>query len=163
MVKGILGVDIGGVIIDRVRNDGTDTAFKSKRYLETTAIPGVFLSLAKLRERFNGEIFVVSKAGLETELKTRDWLNRKGFYDLTGINPGDVHYCRERKEKAPICEWLGITHFIDDRLEVLSYLYSVPNKYLFGFQDKKEIEKHKQHLSKVVHVESWKEVLRIIK
>ncbi|HJZ19149.1 MAG TPA: hypothetical protein VJ208_03525 [Candidatus Nanoarchaeia archaeon] len=42
MVKGILGVDIGGVIIDRVRNDGTDTAFKSKRYLETTAIPGVF-------------------------------------------------------------------------------------------------------------------------
>src|SRR3970040_1117951 len=134
MVKGILGVDIGGVIIDRVRNDGTDTAFKSKRYLETTAIPGVFSSLAKLRERFNGEIFVVSKAGLETELKTRDWLNHKGFYDLTGINPGDVHYCRERKEKAPICEWLGITHFIDDRLEILSYMYSVPNKYLFGFQ-----------------------------
>ena len=34
-----LGVDIGGVIIDRA-NDRTDTSFFGGNYLETTAVPG---------------------------------------------------------------------------------------------------------------------------
>lgn len=42
-----LGVDIGGVIINRV-NDDTDTSFFGDNYLATTATPGVFWALAQL-------------------------------------------------------------------------------------------------------------------
>jgi hypothetical protein len=38
---------------------------------------------------------------------------------------------REREEKADICERVGITHFVDDQLEVLVHLTSVPYRYLF--------------------------------
>ena len=155
-----LGVDVGGVIIDRVRNDGTDTAFKGEKYLETTAVPFVFYALLKLRERFE-HVYVVSKCGLTIELKTRVWLKQKGFCDLTGISPANVHYCRERREKAPICEWLGITHFIDDRLEVLNYLETVENKYLFGPQNLEDLEQVKG-LPSIILVDSWKEVLQKI-
>ena len=155
-----LGVDVGGVIIDRVRNDGTDTAFKGEKYLETTAVPFVFYALLKLRERFE-HVYVVSKCGLTIELKTRDWLKHKGFYNFTGISPANVHYCRERWEKAPICKWLGITHFIDDRLEVLNYLETVENKYLFGPQNLEDLEQVK-NLPSIILVDSWKEVLQKI-
>lgn len=161
MGERILGVDIGGVIIDRVRNDGTDTAFKGERYLETTAVPDVFSSLSKLNGRFDGIVYVVSKCGLETELKTRNWLEYNGFYDLTKISPANVHYCRTRQEKAPICKWLEITHFIDDRLEVLNYLETVPNKYLFGPQKQKDLEQAK-NLQSIILVDSWKEALQKI-
>lgn len=161
MNRRILGVDVGGVIIDRVRNDGTDTAFKGERYLETAAVPDAFSSLSKLMEIFDGIVYVVSKCGLETELKTRDWLKEKRFYDLTKISPANVHYCRTRQEKSPICKWLGITHFIDDRLEVLNFLETVSNKYLFGPQNQKELEQTKNSQS-ITLVNSWKAVLEKI-
>ena len=161
MDKKILGVDVGGVIIDRVRNDGTDTAFKGGRYLETTNVQNSFESLRELNLKLNGLIYVVSKCGLTIELKTRDWLKHKGFYNFTGISPANVHYCRERWEKAPICKWLGITHFIDDRLEVLNYLETVENKYLFGPQNLEDLEQVK-NLPSIILVDSWKEVLQKI-
>lgn len=162
MRKRILGVDVGGVITDRINNDGTDTDFKRGDYLKTTAVPDAFESLKILNSRFNGLVYVVSKCRLKTELKTRRWMRHHGFYDITGISPENVYYCRERWEKAPICKWLGVTDFIDDKLEVLSYLNSVPNKYLFGPQKKEEIEKFKQHLSLVTPVESWNKFLELI-
>ena len=43
-----------------------------------------------------------------------------------------VHFCNERSEKEAICRELGVTHFIDDHLEVLLYLKSVPYRFLFA-------------------------------
>ncbi|MBA3679436.1 hypothetical protein H0W80_04625, partial [Candidatus Saccharibacteria bacterium] len=43
----VLGVDVGGVIIDRV-NDNTDTSFFGDNYLSTTAVSDVFEALAEL-------------------------------------------------------------------------------------------------------------------
>ncbi len=41
--------------------------------------------------------------------------------------------CRERPEKAAVCARLGITHFVDDRLDVLTPMRgTVPHLYLFG-------------------------------
>ena len=42
-----LGVDIGGVIIDRVA-DGTDTSLFGKNYKRTPAVAGAFNALARL-------------------------------------------------------------------------------------------------------------------
>ena len=153
-LNNILGVDVGGVIIDRV-NDDTDTSFFSDNYLATTAVPGAFDALARLAAgRFAGQVFLVSKCGARVEAKTREWLAHHDFHARTGIPAGHLHFCRRRRDKAGICERLGVTHFIDDRLEVLGYLESVPNLYLFR-PEKREMKRHARHLVHVQIVDGW--------
>lgn len=153
----ILGVDIGGVIIDRV-NDGTDTSFFSENYLQTTAVPEAFSTLKDLVEnRFGKNVHLVSKCGRKVSEKTLKWLAHHSFYDLTGIEQDHVHFCRERHEKAGICERLGITHFVDDRLEVLGNLMTVGSLYLFQPRPD-EISKFARHLRRVTQVNSWAEI-----
>lgn len=153
----ILGVDIGGVIIDRV-NDGTDTSFFSENYLQTTAVPEAFSALKNLVEkRFGENVHLVSKCGRKVSEKTLLWLAHHSFYDLTGIEQERVHFCRERHEKAGICEKLGITHFVDDRLEVLGNLNTVGALYLFQPRPD-EVRKFARHLNRVKQVNSWEEI-----
>lgn len=125
----IMGVDVGGVIIDR-QNDQTDTSFFGPSYLETTPVPGVFEALNELRKG-GYLIHVVSKCGANTQRRTLKWLKHHNFYQRTGTLPENLHFCRTRPEKAPICRRLGATHFVDDRLDVLDYLNDVPNLFLF--------------------------------
>ena len=49
-----------------------------------------------------------------------------------GVDVGGVIVALERRDKAPICERLGITHFVDDRLDVLAYMETVEHRYLLG-------------------------------
>lgn len=156
MKKEILGVDIGGVIIDRA-NDNTDTSFFSDNYLRTTAVPEVFESLDDLRSRFADRIHLVSKCGRNTQKKTLEWLLHNEFYARTGIAPDNIWFCRERSGKAPICERLGITHFVDDRLEILGSLKSVDTRYLFQ-PNPDEVQKHAQYLPLVRKVDRWDEI-----
>jgi hypothetical protein len=156
-----IGIDIGGVIIDRI-NDKTDTSFFGENYLSTTPVPDAIESIKRLvDERFGLNAYVVSKAGLKTEKRSREWLKYHNFYKITGIAEDRIIFCRERSEKAAICIKHNITHFVDDRLEVLSYLKSVPHKFLFkgGGRD---LERHKEFLPLVCMVESWAEVLQKI-
>lgn len=131
-----IGIDVGGVIIDRV-NDGTDTSFFSDNYLATTAIPGAFPGIAQLVRHFGAaQVFIVSTAGQTVADKTRHWLNHHDFYARTEMLPENVHFCRTRRDKLPRCQQLGITDMIDDRLEVLRYLVGqVPNLVLFQGHD----------------------------
>ena len=158
-----LGIDVGGVIIDRI-NDKTDTSFFGNNYLATTACPDAFESISKLTRVTFGidNVYLVSKAREKTERRTREWLEHHRFYEITGIKPENVHVCKERDGKAPICKDLGITHFIDDRLEVLGYLTTVDNLYLFQGRSR-EIEKNKEHLGRVIQVNNWLDVLAKIK
>lgn len=156
-MREVLGVDVGGVIIDRV-NDGTDTSFFGRNFLLTTAVADVFEVLKQLNERFD-KIVLVSKCGQSTQDRTRQWLAHHNFYDRTGLAEVDVHFCRERREKAPICQQLGVTHFIDDRLEVLGYLETVSNLYLFQ-PIESEVKRFSRFLPKVKRMNSWQEVLQ---
>lgn len=90
-------------------------------------------------------------------MKTRNWLRMQNIYQQTGIDPDQVWFCLERNEKAEICKVLGITHFIDDRLEVLGYLTSVPHKVLLR-PNPREVERFPQFLPSVTRVQSWNEV-----
>lgn len=152
----VLGVDIGGVIIDRV-NDESDTSFFSDNYLLSTEVQDVFETLADLRKRFKERIHLVSKCGKRTQEKTLNWLNHKHFYDITGIATEKVWFCRERKGKAPICERLGVTHFVDDRLEILGSLNTVDSRYLFR-PNEEEVLKFAHHLPLVKRVNEWREI-----
>lgn len=153
MTTELLGVDVGGVLVDRIRADGSDTSFFSDRFLETPAVAGAFDALARLgRERFGQRICVVSKCGPRTEEKTRLWLAHHRLLDLLGLDTQALHFCRKRPDKAPICKRLGVTHFIDDRMEVLVHLTSVRHRILFGPQEAEVKAKG------VVRANTWAEV-----
>ena len=152
-----LGVDVGGVIIDRV-NDALDTSFFGDNYRQTTAVPGAFAALRRLNAgRFAGRVHLVSKCGARVQAKTLDWLAHHGLYATTGIAPEHVHFCRKRQDKAAICADLGITHFVDDRLEVLSDLTSVPTRYLFR-PGPDAVAEYAHVLPDVRQVASWDEL-----
>jgi hypothetical protein len=136
MTVELLGVDVGGVLIDRIGADGSDTSFFSDRCLETPAVEGAFETLERLaKERFGARICIVSKCGPRTEQKTRLWLAQHGLLKRLGLRETALHFCRERPDKGPICARLGVTHFVDDRLDVLGYLTTVPHRFLFGPQE----------------------------
>ncbi len=127
----VLGVDFGGVISDRVA-DNSDTSFFADRFLETPIVDGAFDALLRLSAGpFEGRVHIISKAGPKIQERTRLWMRHHQFTDRTGVPEANVHFCRERRDKAPICKRLAVTHFVDDRLDVLSYLKTVPVRLLF--------------------------------
>jgi hypothetical protein len=70
------------------------------------------------------------------------------------------HPPRRLGHHDPVSE-LGITHFVDDRLEVLSYLDAVPNRYLFRPRAD-EVDAHRRFLAYVQVVDSWTELVQAI-
>jgi hypothetical protein len=153
----VLGIDIGGVIITPARAAG-DTSFFSSDYLATPPMADAFDVIGELScTRFGANVHLVSKCGPGVEAKTRAWLIHHGFHAITGVPEERLHFCRERADKAPICKRLGVTHFIDDRLEVLGYLASVPHRFLFQ-PEEREVARHAAHLSRVRIAQSWREI-----
>lgn len=136
----ILGIDIGRVIIGPVDDDGrADTTFLSgtpDRALQTPPAPDAFLVIKQLARAFDGAVWLVSKCGPSVQAKTCRWLDHWAFWTTTGVSKDHLRFCLARRDKAIHCRELGITHFIDDRLDVLEHLRGlVPNLYLFGHQE----------------------------
>lgn len=149
-----LGIDIGRVIIDGSSHPtGDDTAFFKggiENALRTPAMAGVFDSIARLAALFDGRVWLVSKCGERVEARTRQWLAHHSFFEQMNIDPEHLRFCRQRPEKAIHCRELEITHFIDDRMDVLEALEGiVPYRYLFGPQ------RHRDASSGVTTTPDW--------
>jgi len=162
-----IGYDIGGVIMggrNAIQVDGEDTSFFSDGYLETPAAEGAFEAIARLTSRRFGPqgSYMVSKCGKNTQRKSLEWFAHNRFYDRTGIEPDKVHFCRKRHEKALICRDLGITVFIDDRLEVLGHMVGIVPTLLLFKPDPEEVAKFPRLQSAVTVVSSWDEVVRLL-
>lgn len=99
--------------------------------MDTPAVPGALDAMTELIEVFEYRVHIVSKAGPKISELTRRWLGERGVIGGAGIPIGNVHFVRKRPEKHPVCEQLGVTHFIDDRLDVLGHLTTVDHRYLF--------------------------------
>lgn len=134
---GRFGIDIGRVIIGGGALPGvSDTSFlggSDESALETPAMPGAFETIADLVERTNGNVWLVSKCGPRIQVRTRLWLDHWRFFDETGMPREHLRFCRQRADKARHARELELTHFVDDRLDVLSHLRPiVPRLVLFG-------------------------------
>jgi hypothetical protein len=134
-----VGVDIGRVIIAPVDPaTGADTQFLSgddATAMATPPSPGAFDALRELTARAGGAVWLVSKAGPRVQALTRRWLERWRFFAHTGVRPENLHFCRERRDKASYARSLGLTHFVDDRRDVLVAMRGlVPHLFLFGPQ-----------------------------
>jgi hypothetical protein len=139
IVRPRLGVDFGRVIHGGAAESGpADTVFLDgdlTRALRSPATEGAFEVLPRLVGLFDGHVWVISKCGERIQRRTLQWLEHHDFHARTGISPGQVRFCRRRADKATHCAELGITHMIDDRLDVHRALRGlVPHLYLFGPQ-----------------------------
>jgi hypothetical protein len=155
-----LGIDIGRVIVGAADENGhADTSFLSgseTAALETPPVEGAFETIASLHAQLEGRVWLVSKCGPRIQALTRRWLAHHGFHEKTGLSPEHLRFCRERREKRDHAARLGLTHFIDDRVDVLSHLVGlVPSLYLFGHQKSAPPEW-------VVHVRTWRNVKRLL-
>lgn len=162
MQKLKLGIDIGRVIIGPAGGHGVaDTSFLSgsdEDAMRTPRMPGAFEAIQRLTEVFGGRVWLVSKCGPRIESRTRRWLKEHRFFDHTGVASGNLRFCRERPQKANHCRELGITEFLDDRLDVLSHLRGItPRLYLFGPQ-----RKDASPPEWTTHVLTWSEAERAI-
>ena len=113
-----VGYDIGGVIIDDLKNGGTE-------------VPGAFDTIAKLVNKFGADNnFIISKAAKEPTA-TRSWLLTNNFYGRTGFDPENLLFCHERHEKAGLAHKLGLDCFMSDRADVLRPMIDTRLKCLF--------------------------------
>ncbi len=153
-----LGIDIGRVIIaPDAPHSRADTSFIGgtlEAALATPPYEGMFDVVPALVERFAGQVWLVSKAGPRVQEKTKRWLTHHRFYERTGVSSSNIRFCLERAQKADHCHQLAITHFIDDRSDVLDHLEGVvANRYLFGPQ------KHAAPAqSSCIWVNTWQDV-----
>lgn len=134
-----LGVDIGRVIIDGASHpDGGDTAFfqgDEACLLATPEMAGAFDSIARLAELFGGRVWLVSKCGPRVQGRTERWLQAHRFFERTSLEPDHLRFCRERPQKRIHCVELGLTHFVDDKLDVHQAIRDVvDHQVLFGPQ-----------------------------
>jgi hypothetical protein len=153
-----LGIDVGRVIIG---GDGEDTQFLAgdeASALATRAVDGAFAAIAELMLLFDGNVWLVSKCGPRIQARTQRWLAQHRFFDATGVPRDHLRFCRERRQKADHALTLDLTHFIDDRLDVLLHLDGiVPNRFLFGPQ------RHRVPGSPTLtHVRDWRALLHAI-
>ena len=124
--------------------------------LETTApVPGSLETLRRLAGGVFGlRVWVVSKCREENEEPLRAWLGRNGFLDRGLVMPTDVHFCRERADKAEIARRLGLTHFVDDRPEVMSHMDPGIHRVLFQ-PDRDDAAAYAPLIKGVPMVETW--------
>jgi hypothetical protein len=132
----VLGIDFGGVINDGLSHPGgDDTAFLSGGYeeaMETPVMAGAIDTIRRLSSRFEGRVWIISKCGPRIQERTEQWLEHHRFFERTGVDPSHVRFCRHRSEKADHCADLRVTHFVDDRNDVLEHLRGiVEHLYLF--------------------------------
>lgn len=149
MIKRTLGIDIGNVI----RPEGE--LFLNKDYLDILPIDGAFEAIGGLVEMFGpAEVFLVSSCLNEVERRTMKWFKHLRFFKQTGVRWSHARFCRGRFQKAPICEELRISHFIDDRIGVLRMLTTVDHLYLFS-PDKDSTQNFDHGLGNVTVLQSW--------
>jgi hypothetical protein len=155
-----IGIDIGRVIIGGDAGGG-DTPFLGVPDDVAMAAPAVadaFSVIAELVERSGGAVWLVSKCGSGVQRRTLRWLRERGFHERTRVDESRVLFCRERREKAIIAERLGLTHFIDDRADVLEAMAGiVEHRMLFGPQAAPP-----RADAALIHVPDWQAVRRLL-
>lgn len=156
-MRRILGLDIGGVIIDvPTRLDAETWTILRHRFLE---IPPVapFSQMRRVIERFDRTYLISAASDDEVERSTRSWLHHHGFWSSCDVSSKDLLFCRYGWQKAEVLRGIGerLALFVDDRMENLVGLAShvdCPILYDRGEGEAPSAE--------IAVVRSWEDLLR---
>lgn len=126
-----LGIDFGGVIIPHDRERFINC--EPEDVVALDPFPFALETITALAARLGGRVWIISKAGWDTQERTRLWLEHHEFHGRTKIPPDNLRFCDTHHDKRGICVELGITDMIDDRFQVHEALSGVvARRYLFG-------------------------------
>lgn len=135
--RAVLGIDFGRTICDIGSGHvTTGRAEVDPHFFDLPFVDGALEQIKSFVPLFGPQsMHIVSKCAPESEDPIKGWLARKNFWELTGMREGNIHFCRERDQKFEICLELGVSHFVDDRREVLHYLRGVGTKIALNPRD----------------------------
>lgn len=153
-----IGIDVNGVIAD-----SRTPRYNTKKYSIFSVMDGSIPTLKKLADQIGAEnIFIISRVKIpQLSLLTGIWLETHKFLQRTGISLDNVIICHNLKDKAPIAQELGITHFIDDRLKVLKYFPDNIRRIAFN-PEQSELDSYPEIINKISIVKNWDEVEKLI-
>jgi len=152
----VLGVDFGGTICE-----DHDRSELLGGYSQIRAKMGAFIAIREFVDLLNGRVCIISKCSEKSEALIMHWLRYFGFFRATHMSEKNVFFCRERGDKAGICRKVGVTTFVDNRLEVLSHMAGiVPVRYLIC-PDEAEVQRFASALGGVRRVQSWHEIMNM--
>lgn len=157
-----LGVDLGNVIIDHAKFGTTPDYIRNGDYLK---IPPVTLALESIRLLLNGGIgtlIVIYNASDVADEKILSWVEHWVPNDVINDHRFNLTRSIGGRDKIRECIEYGITHFIDDRVEVLNFLNGrIPSLFLMN-PNPDEKTTHSNETSSYVEVEGWNELTSII-
>lgn len=154
-----IGIDINGVLANNKLSH-----INTRDYSIFSVMENAIKVVKKLVKHYGSEnIYIISRAqSCQLSFITGIWMETHNFLQETNISLDNVKICTRLKDKAIIAEKLNITHFIDDRPEVLSYFSK--NTILMAYQPKKnEIKKYPNVASRAIIVNSWNEIANYLK
>lgn len=113
-----VGVDLGNTVF--YKKDGVKVVYDD-----------AFRIIRRMVDDPNVDVYIISKVTPEQERSAIKWFSEINFLEVTGLPMANIHFCRERIDKAIIAEKVGLSHHIDDRPEVMAHMDVDIVKYLF--------------------------------
>lgn len=158
-----LGIDLGNVIIDHVSFGTTREYVLSGDYQAIPPVPGAVDALITLIANESVmRCMIIYNATDVVEEKVASWVAR---WVPPTVRSSDKFACQRSlsgRDKALDCLRFGLTHFVDDRMEVMKRLRGrVPHLFLFRPNDDEKRE-HYGGEDFFVEADGWPEVLRVL-
>ena len=144
-----IGIDLGWTIKGvRADNDKHKTAPNSFRIIRALVNRG-------------DTVFIISKVTSEQKERAEQWLSDTDFFNQTGVNPQNVYFCFDRRDKALFVKALDIQIMIDDRAEVMAHLSPLVVKFLIN-PETDDYDKHSRRLFNCKVVADWLTIERAL-
>lgn len=158
-MKTKIGLDLNGVLA----NNKT-SYIKTRNYSIFSVMEDAVNVVKTIIKRYGKEnVYIISRVqSHQLSFITGIWMETHNFLQKTNMSLDNVKICTRLKNKSRIAEELNITHFIDDRPEVLNYFSK--NIILIAYRPKKsELKKYPDVASRAIIVNSWKEIANYFK
>jgi len=158
-VKFKIGIDINGVLANNKL-----PYFKTQNYSIFSVMENAINVVKNLVKKYGAEnIYIISCVqSHQLSFITGIWMETHNFLHKTNISLDNVIICTRMKDKSRIAEKLNLTHFIDDRPEVLNY-FSKETTILVYQPKKSQIKKYPDIASRAIIVNSWNEIADYLK
>ena len=122
--------------------------------------PDSFRIISNLIKR-GDNVYLISKCNSAQKENVEKWLKDSDFFNNTGVNPNNLYFCFERKDKSLFVKALDIQIMIDDRTEVMAHLSPLVVKFLIN-PVTIDYDKHSRHLFNCKVVTDWLQIERAL-